>query len=681
MNLYIAEKPSVGLEIAKALGAPMLRGEGYIQVGSTDLVSWCVGHLLSQASPEAYGPQYAQWDLATLPILPAAWQMEPNPKTKMQLSVVGKLLRRATCVINAGDAAREGQAIVDEVLDHFGYRGAAKRLWLREMNQPAIRKALGSMRDNLDYECLYASALARARADWLVGMNCTRGYTSAWQRRGNKGTLHIGRVQTPTLCLIVARDLDIEAFVPTPYFVLRATVTHARGTFTATWQPPANAAERNAEGRITARAPLDAIAQRVSGHAAQIRTYSTTPKTQGPPLPYSLGDLQKVANKRLGLSPSETLKIAQSLYETYKLTTYPRTDFSYLPSDEHALGGAIVAAARSNFAHAWPFEGTPDFTLKSAAWNSDKIGDHHAIRPTLVRDFDLTVLGKNELAIYQLVVAQFLAQFYPPHRYDSTIVEVDCYGERFRATGTVDVDPGWMIVLGTPAARSSDDAPQALPAMLEGDPCRITSTQIDTKRTSPPPRYDGASLIEAMEQAWRFVTDERVKATIRESGIGTPATRAAIVDHLIQRDYVEERREGKRKVYVATARGRLLYRAVPIQLRTPDLTAYFESLLSNIEAGTMTLPAFMDQQTAYVTKLMRDLQEGSVAAQMPSLAECEPPARPASPAKRGTKAAPAAASASAACPHCQRPLRTRKGRNGPFYGCSGYPTCSYTAPL
>ena len=700
MNLYIAEKPSVAVEIAKALGPSMQRADGYIQVGSRDLVSWCVGHLLSQAAPEAYDPQYAQWSLASLPILPVTWQMEPNPRTKAQLRILGGLLKRASCVMNAGDAAREGQSIVDEVLEHFGYRGPAKRLWLREMNPPAIRAAIAAMRDNGEYRRLYASALARARADWLVGMNCTRGYTSAWQSRGNSGTLHIGRVQTPTLCLIVARDLAIEAFVPVPYFVLRARVKHEKGTFTATWQPPGDAPGRDPDGHMTERAPLEAIAARLAGKSGRIVSCITTPKTQAAPLPFSLGDLQKAANKRLGLSPSETLDIAQALYEKHKLTTYPRTDCSHLPSDEHGLSESIVEAVRSNFGTWWAFSGALDFSIKSAAWNTEKIGDHHAIRPTLVRNYDLKALTQNEHAVYRMIVAQFLAQFLPPYRYASTVVQVACEAERFRATGTVDIDPGWKVVLDTPSVPAGEDLSQSLPAVREGDACLIRQAEIEARRTSPPPRYDGATLIEAMEDAWKFVTDPRVKATIRETGIGTPATRAAIVEQLIKREYVEQRREAKRSVYVATARGRLLYQAVPLQLKTPDLTAYFEDLLARIERDEMTLDAFMVEQTTYVTKLVRDLQDGSVAAQMPTPDQCAPlvpaPSRTraskASTRVSGIRTAATAASAltpqaslatsrdSLTCPKCGSPLRERVGRKGTFLACSAYPRCKHTSP-
>lgn len=694
MRVFIAEKPSVGMDIARSFGGDIRRTNGYLQVGD-DYVTWCVGHLIGQATPEAYGAQYERWDVNVLPIIPVDWKMVPNAKTREQLNVIGALLKDADCVVNCGDAAREGQLIVDEVLTYFGYRGAAKRLWLRETNLPAIRAAIHAMKDNKAYRCLSESALARSRADWIMGMNLTRGYTMAWQSRGNEGTLHIGRVQTPALCMIVVLDLEIETFIPVDFYTLKAEVKHSNGSFTATWRPPKDAGYLDDAGHVLDRGVVDRVSAAVRGKAAIVSGYETKAKQNQPPLPFSLGGLQKACNKLLRLSPSQTLVIAQALYEKHKLTTYPRTDYSHLPEDEHRLSPGILDAARSNFGDAWDFPGIPDMSLRSAAWDSSKIGDHHGLRPTMVKNYDLSKLSKTELAVYRLIVRNFLAQFYPAYQYDSTIVDVFCEGESFRATGAVETQAGWKVLFrsaqGVVPADDSEES-QLLPKMSATDDCLIAGTKCEAKKTSPPPRYDGASLIEAMESAYLKVTDPKVKPLIKETGIGTPATRAAIIDNLTSRGYIEEVKEQKRTVYISTARGRLLYKAIPDQLRKPDLTAYFEELLKGVERGEITLDAFMAHQVKYVTKLVNDIQSGTVAQAMPTLAECAPPERKQSRrSTAGTEGASPTKSKAASgvpkagdgtpqrnCPKCDAPMRLRNGANGPFLGCTGYPGCKHT---
>lgn len=683
MILVIAEKPSMGMDIAKAIGlAGGARNDGYVEAKDDHVVTWAVGHLLQQASPEAYGAEYASWDVKVLPIVPTAWKMEENAKTAKQLHVIGKLLKKATLVINAGDSAREGQLIVDEVLDHYGYKGPVKRLWLHELNTPAIRKALAGMKDNKEYRTLYESALARQRADWLMGMNLTRGYTTAWKARGNGGAMHVGRVQTPTLCMVVERDLEIENFVPKDFFVLKGKMKHANGEFLATWQPPEGAACVGADGRINNKAVLDEIAARVKGKTANITNHETKAKQSQPYLPFSLGGLQKAANKALGLSPAETLVVAQSLYEAHKLTSYPRTDYSHLPEGEHGMSKDIIDAAKSCFGSAWDFPGTPDFSLKSPAWDSSKIGDHHGIRPTMVRDYDLSKLSSKELAVYRMIVRQFLAQFYPPYKYDATSVELVAEGETFRASGTVEKSAGWKVLFrkGGKDEEEGDGAGEgeaSLPPMKGGDTCLVTEGIVESKKTTPPARFDGASIIDAMERAHLFVSDERIKKVLKETGIGTPATRAAIVENLVTRGYIDEQGKGKKKVYVSSARGRALYGAMPNEMRKPDLTAYFEELLKQVESGKLGLDDFFSRQLKFVTKLVDDIKSGAAAERIPK--DLAPPTE-----KKEGKAPvrlKKAAKGEKACPACGRAMRQRKGTKGMFWGCSGFPECKQTAQV
>jgi len=649
MKLFIAEKPSMAMDIARALGQ-FERKNGYFVSGG-NCVTFAVGHLMGQAGPEAYGDEYAKekpWTFDNLPIVPSTWKTVTYPKTREQLATIGALLKSADSVVNCGDAAREGQMIVDEILQHFKFKGGVERLWLQSMTPEAIKKSLRQMKDNREYANLMFSAVARSRYDWLVGMNLTRAFSIPWKRAGHKGALHIGRVKTPTLCFVVERELIIRAFVPKDYFLLRCEVEHPNGSFIATWQPAKGSDFLDEEGRIVNRVPADTMATWFEGMPAEIRAFDVQAKSVSPPLPFSLGDLQKEANRLLGLAPSQTLEVAQSLYEKHKLTSYPRTDYSHLPEEEHKLAASLVEAAKSNFGAAWPFKGAPDFSLKSGAWNSKKIGDHHGIRPTEKRDYDLSALSAHELAIYRLVVRNFLAQFYPPYRYDATSIVVDCEGESLAATGRTPREAGWRELFGADADREDEST---LPMMQAGDLVAISTATVESKKTSPPPRFTGATLIDAMEKAHLFVSDESLKARLKGAGIGTPATRANIVDELVAQGYLEI----QKKYYLPTERAMLIYAAIPAALRKPDSTALVEDALKRIELGEMDLKRFLDQHTKEITDLIEVAKVQSIP-------------RATIPENGNGLAGPA-------CPKCGQPMRKRTSARGAFWGCTGYPDC------
>ena len=709
MRLFIAEKPGMGMDIAKALNGTIQRGNGYVTVGD-DIVTWAVGHLIGQAPPEAYDPKLAEWgNLDPLPFFPGAeWKMEANPKTKQQLKVVGTLLRQADLVVNCGDAAREGQMIVDELLDYFHYRGPAKRLWLQAMNTNAIRQALARMVDNRQMRNLYNSALARSRADYYIGLNLTRAYTSAWRSKGYSDVIHVGRVQTTLLCLLVARDLAIESFVPVSYYVLGAEFKHANGTFVASWIAPDDAPYLDDDGHVIDRTVLEKIARDVAGKEALITSYVTKPEKRNPPLTFSLGGLQKACFGVLGLTPAQTLKIAQALYEKHKLTTYPRTDYSHLPEEEHHLGQRFAECAMSNFGAAWDLKANYDYSIKSPAWNSSKIGDHHGIRPTETKNYDLSQLSKIELAVYRLVVRNYMAQFLPPYRFESTSVTVLCDEHQFKTSGVVPVDQGWKVLFQVESESDDDeDAEPRLPAMAAGDGCMVLQAKCEDRKTKPLPRFNHATLLGAMEQAYKYVLDERIKSVISESGIGTPATRAKMIDNLFERDYADEVKEGRKKVIVSSAKGRMVYHGAPLPMRTPDITAYFESLLQAVEQGKLSMDAFLEHQAKFVTKLVQDVKSGAVAAQMADLSAVAPPERKAPTRRKTSEAGPAGnrgardaatgggsaprgqtrnygkptprpgdGEAKKTCPKCSKPMVLRS--NGAFWGCTGYPDCRCT---
>ena len=683
MDLLIAEKPSMALDIARALGSDVVRRDGYFEVAGK-VVSYAIGHLIGLEEPQAYDAKYGKWRLADLPIVipDGQWKMRPNPKTAAQLAIVGKLIKKATSVTHCGDAAREGQMIVDELLDYFGYRGPVRRLWLQEMNLPAIQRALASARNNEEYRNLYQSAMCRSEADWSIGMNLTRAYTDALQSKGGSGVLHFGRVQTNVLSMIVERDEVIENFEPKDIFNVTAGITVKAGTFAAQWLPPEEAPFLDDAGRVVVRAAAQAVVDAVSGKPAVIASCDTAcGKKKLQPLPYSLGDLQKEVNRAFGVSPSETLKIAQSLYETHKLTSYPRTDFSHLPEDEHGLGPSIIAACKSNFGAAWDFPGAPDFALRSHAWNNQKIGDHHGLRPTARQGYSLAKLSKLELAVYTMIVRRFLAQYYPVYLYDATSVRVRCGEHLFKAAGAVERQKGWQILYPS-RSNSREDGQDVvlLPPMQKDEAARIDSAQVNAGKTKPPPRFNGALIIDAMEKAYKQVTDERVKKIIRDIGIGTPATRAHIVDDLIARWYIGAHAEGKGSVYISTPRGRALYKCAPVQLRKPDLTAYFEELLARVSEGKMSAQDFMSRQVQFVTRLIDAVKSGEATRDMPKDIPAAPKS-PGAPAATGKRAASKPAPPQAGgkpCPKCGKAMRERLGASGKFFGCVGYPQCRHT---
>lgn len=689
MELYIAEKPSVAADIAKALGGQVQRHDGFFTAQDA-VVTFAVGHLIEQCQPEDYDPRYEDWAAEPRPMVPENWKMKPNPKTAKQLKIVGSLIKKADLIINCGDAAREGQLIIDELMMYFGYRGPAKRLWLQEMNIPAIRAAMKRMRDNREFMNLRNSALARSRCDFVLGINLTRGYTVAWQSLGNRDTLHIGRVQTPMICMVVALDLFIELFVPQDHYGLKIDLHHTNGDFAATWMPPAGAAYLSPEGLVLNKADAAQVRDAVKGQEALIVECTTTPTERSAPLTFSLGGLQKACFKAFGLSAMQTLKVAQALYEKHKLTTYPRTDFAHLPEGEHGLSSKWLDAARANLGDQWDFPGTPDYSIKSAAWNSSKIGDHHGIRPTDTRHADMSKLTDVELKVYKMIVRNFLAQFYPQYAYNATRIQAFCEGHTFKSTGAVVTNMGWKVLFGgDKAEEEGGDEDGQLPQVDVGDQCTVADVELMSKKTKPPARFNPATLLDAMENAARYVKDERVRSKIRDSGMGTPATRAGIIESAVKRGYLEEVKGGKKEKahYISTARARLIYNVVPEQLRVPDITAYFEELLKQVEDGKLDMQKVLDYQVKFVTQQVDLLKSGEVSNRMPALKDVAPPERAKKPkkaakgAKESASAAPAPKASNKAddvpmrCEKCGADMALRNSARGPFYGCTNYPTC------
>ncbi|MBU0655265.1 MAG: DNA topoisomerase III [Gammaproteobacteria bacterium] len=617
--LYLCEKPSQARDIARVLGANG-RGDGFLH-GNGVQVTWCFGHLLEQAEPAAYGEQYKRWNLASLPILPQQWKLEVKKSGAKQFKVVKALLAKVQHVVIATDADREGEMIAREVMELCRYRGEVSRLWLSALDDASIRKALGQLKPGSATEKLYQAGLARSRADWLVGMNLSRAYTLTAQRNGqlqaNAGALSVGRVQTPTLRLVVDRDEQIHNFIPLDYWDVAAHCLPAGDTqtFKANWIPAKGKPGVDEEGRCTDPSLAEQVVASCKGQQADVLRCDTERKRQAAPLPYDLSGLQVEASRRWRLSAQQVLDIAQALYEKHKLTTYPRTDCGYLPLSQHGDAKGVFKALVHTDQSLAELVAQADTSLKSKAWDDSKITAHHGIIPTAATG-RLEQLSEHERSIYDLIRRRYLAQFFPAHEYDQTTIELNCRGYRFRATGRVNRVQGWKVAYQEPEADpqdgkagASDAEAQALPSLNKGDQVLMQDLLSIQRQTKPPPPYTEGTLIQAMKGIAKLVANPKLKAILKENaGIGTEATRAAIIETLLQRQLLE--REGKRKYLRATPKGIALIGMLPGAVKNPALTAAWEQALEAVASGEMTLLEFMQKQEHWLLKMLERAREG-----------------------------------------------------------------------
>ncbi len=651
MRVFLCEKPSQGKDIARVLGASQ-RGNGCYS-GAGVVVTWCIGHLVEAVPPEGYGEQYKRWAIEQLPILPERWRVEPKSATAAQFKVVQQLVAKAGELVIATDADREGEMIAREIIDLCSYRGPIQRLWLSALNDVSIRKALGALKPSAETLPLYFSALARSRADWLIGMNLSRLFTLLGRQAGYTGVLSVGRVQTPTLKLVVDRDREIARFVCVPFWAIEVALSHAGQSFVASWTPPQGSTDD--AGRCLQQPVAQQAVERLrTAGAAQVRSVETERVREGPPLPFDLGTLQEVCSKQLGLDVQETLDIAQALYETHKATTYPRSDSGYLPESMLAEVPAVLDALLTTDPGLRPLIDKLDCSQRSRAWNDDKVTAHHGIIPTL-EPTRLSAMSEKEQAVYGLIRTHYLAQFLPHHEFDRTTAVLTSGGQTLQATGKQVVVPGWRLALTNGGPESSDDEPaqrsQILPPLTSGMPCGIEQVEMKALKTLPPKPYTQGELIKAMKGVAKLVTDPRLKQKLKETtGIGTEATRASIINGLLGRGYLLKRGRAVR----ASDPAFILIDAVPAAIADPGTTAIWEQALDMIEAGQMTLDTFIEKQSAWVTQLVQQYQGASLSLKLPP--------------------APT-------CPLCTSPMRQRSGKSGIFWSCSRYPDCKGTLPV
>ena len=581
MKLIVTEKPSVAMSYAKVLGVHG-RQDGYLE-GNGYLVSWCVGHLVELAPPSAYGEQYVKWNIADLPILPEKWQYLVSASTKKQFSILKKLMHRADVdtVVNSCDAGREGELIFRLVYEQAGCKKPVSRLWLSSMEDAAVREGFANLKSSTEYDALYQAALCRERADWMVGINCSRLFSCLYGR-----PLAIGRVMTPTLAMTVEREAAIAAFVPETFYTVALELTSG---FVASSR---RISEKPAAEKLLAECRKEMV--------STIQKITRKEKAENPPLLYDLTTLQRDANRLLGYSAQQTLNYAQSLYEK-KLTTYPRTDSCYITDEDEEMLEEL-AEEMERFLGITP-EDMDDTVLRTRRTvNREKVTDHHAILPTRsMLQANLDALPKGEQNILKLIIARTLMAVSKPFRYLETLLTTECAGEKFTAKGKEILDEGWKAierkVLADILNRKKEFT--ALPPVEESE-CGILNAELKEGQTSPPKHFTEDTLLHSMETA----SADSMPESVERQGIGTPATRAATIEKLVQKGFLERKGDKKTKILLPTDKGKALITVMPEEIQSADMTADWETKLLRVERGKMEPETFMTEINDMISSLV-----------------------------------------------------------------------------
>lgn len=579
MRLVLAEKPSVAMSLSKVIGANQ-RGDGYME-GNGYLVSWCVGHLVELSQPEAYDEKYAKWRYDDLPILPDHWRYQVSASTKKQFGILKKLMQRkdVESLICATDAGREGELIFRLVYHQCGCKKPVERLWISSMEDRAIREGFQKLRPGTEYDALYEAALCRERADWIVGINATRLFSCLYGQ-----TLNVGRVMTPTLAMVVMRDAAIRAFKPEPFYSaeLKFRDFQAGGE------------------RMKAKAEAEKlVAECCQAGSAIITKVEQKEKSEKPPTLFDLTLLQREANRQLGFTAQQTLDYTQALYEK-KLVTYPRTDSRYLTDDMAPLVPELVSVIQQSF-RIQPDEPVP--VNAAQVINSNKVTDHHAIIPTkTAAGYDISSLPSGEQAILTMLAVRLICAVGTPCHYAETIVEAECAGQKFRTKVKTVTDMGWRQYAGKPVEDAEKNAEAGdLPELSEGMTLELAGVDLKEGKTSPPKRFTEDLLLSAMESA----SSDEFPAGVERKGIGTPATRAAIIEKLVQKGFIERRGDKKMKYLCSTDKGNALVTVVPEQIQSPSMTADWEEKLLKIEHGEYDSDAFIGEISSMVSGLVK----------------------------------------------------------------------------
>ncbi|OKO93538.1 DNA topoisomerase III [Geobacillus proteiniphilus] len=610
-SLVLAEKPSVARDIARALGCKETHKQ-YFE-GPRYIVTWALGHLVELKMPEDYDRKYETWRLEDLPIIPKKMGLKVIPQTSHQFRAIERLAKRPDvkdCVI-ATDAGREGELVARWILQMIGWNKPIWRLWISSQTDRAIRDGFRQLKPGAQFDRLYESAVCRAEADWLIGLNVTRALTTKYN-----DPLSAGRVQTPTLAMIIEREREIQSFVPVPYWTIRAKI----GSITAVW-------ERHGEHRLFDQDEAKQLVARLDGQPARVVSVKRKRKSEPAPLPYDLTELQREANKRFGFSAKKTLSVLQRLYEQHKLVTYPRTDSRYLPSDMEATMTERLLAMKSGYEDVIaPLLAKGKAKAAKRVFNDDKVTDHHAIIPTDER-LNLSRLSTDERKLYDLIARRFLALFFPPYESETTTAVFDIGGEMFVAKETAVVNFGFKAVLG----KEETDAKPTLSHLAEGQTLPSVQLEREQSFTEPPARYSEADLLAQMEKY----------------GLGTPATRADIIERLVETEVVE-RKDGR---FYPTKKGKQLIELVNEELKSPELTARWERELEAIAHGKGNPKQFLANIRRQTEALVAEIKQSEQTYRAPNLTNLT-------------------------CPECGALLKERKTKDGRMLVCSNL-ACRY----
>ena len=585
MIVCIAEKPSVAKDIADVLGARS-RKEGYFE-GNGYQVTWTFGHLCTLKEPHDYTEMWKRWSLSSLPMIPPRFGIKliQDKGISKQFAIIERLMQSAEGIINCGDAGQEGELIQRWVMQKAGARCPVKRLWISSLTEESIREGFANLKEQSEYQSLYEAGLGRAIGDWLLGMNATRLYTLKYGR--NKQVLSIGRVQTPTLALIVKRHHEIANFVPQQYWELKTLYRDT--TFNAT------------SGRFDSEAEAQEASQKITGELFTVTDVTSKNGTESPPKLYDLTSLQVDCNKKFGLSADVTLQTIQSLYEK-KYTTYPRVDTTFLSDDIYPKCGNILKGLRDYQTFTAPLLEKP-LPKSKKVFDNKKVTDHHAIIPTGVYPQGLTDIEKK---VYDLIARHFIAAFYPECKFCTTTVLGESAGVGFKTTGKVITSPGWRVIFAQEINnddKDKEDKEKILPPFVKGESGPHTPG-LQEKWTTPPKQYTEATLLRAMETAGKFVDDEELRDAMKENGIGRPSTRAAIIETLYKRNYIRK----EKKNVIATPTGIELISLIRNELlKSAELTGQWEKKLRDIEKRQYEAKTFIDELKAMLHDIVNDV--------------------------------------------------------------------------
>lgn len=665
MRLFIAEKPSLARSIAAVLSKPQENNKLYIKAGD-DIVAWAAGHLLEQAMPESYDEKYKHWNVDDLPIFPKIWKMLVKKESRDLFNNLKKLLKQANVVVNAGDCDREGQLLIDEILDFCSYKGEVLRILISDTNPEAVKKALDNLKPDSDFYGDRDAALARSRADWLHGMNLTRLYTKMAERNGyNGGPLRIGRVKTPVTALVVRRDEAIEAFIPKPFWILKAEISVANGSFKATWKPKEEQQGLDEEKRLVDKSVAETLVSQLTGKSATITKYECKKQSSKPPVGFSLPKLQMIASKKFDLSPAKTLEICQNLYEQ-GILTYPRSDCEFLPDAHHDDAQRVFDVIEKLSSVKIPE--AVDKVRKTPVFNNKKVEEHHAIIPSASCKISKQLEG-NEALIFELIARRYISFFMPDFEFLQVNINADINGELFTASGRQVLNEGWKAIEND--IQDKDDEKDndeennsaPLPETSEGENGSCNNINLLEKKTKAPARFIEATLLKAMNEVYRYVLNAEIKKILKETdGIGTAATQAGIIKEIIDGGMLIK----KGKNLISSTAARNLIHALPENITLPDLTAIWETYFRKVKASEMSI----DEVINYIQDTIRDIIASAQPITVQSL-DNGTSKKPDS--KKSTK------KSSVKCPRCGAPMFLRNGKNGAFWGCSNYPDCKMTA--